>query len=199
MIWALVQAIKGVWMAKRSRPSTPALVARLANWAKAAIYSGPAVGIAAVVDGVDAEENVGRANHLGKGQGQAEEHGVPRGHVGHGDAVGHLAGVAVLGHFDVGRQGAAAEAVQFDGRLDVAADAHGPGDPPGRLQFEAVPLAVVDRQGVERKALRAGRSRRWWPSRAPRKGGSPPAALACHAESVAVIPSPAFPHNAKLG
>ena len=50
----------GAWMANRSRPSTPALVARLASRGEGGDVFRPAVGIAAVVDGVDAEEDVGR-------------------------------------------------------------------------------------------------------------------------------------------
>ena len=42
---------------------------------------------------------------------------------------------------------------KIDAGLDVAADAQGLGDPPGGLQFEAVPLAVIDREGVEGEAL----------------------------------------------
>ena len=116
----------------------------------------PAIGIAAVVDGVDAEEDVGGADRLGVGQRQRQQHRVSRRHVGDRDAVGHLVGRAILGHSDGGRQGAAAELGQIDREHDVPLDAQGLGHPPGGVQLEAMPLAVIDRQGVEREALLPG-------------------------------------------
>ena len=68
-----------------------------------------------------------------------------------------LAGVAVLGHVDVGRSGRCRRS--GPGRPPAStwrADAERLGHPPGRLQLEAVPLAVIDRQGVERESLVPG-------------------------------------------
>ena len=153
MIWALVQRIKGVWIVNCNRPSTPGLGGQVGQSLEGGDVLRPAIGISAVVDGVDAEENVGRADHFGIGQRQRQQDRIPRGDVGDGDSVGHLPGVAVLGHLDGGGQGAAAEASKIDGRLDVAADAQGPGHPAGRLQLETVPLAVIDRKRIEGKPL----------------------------------------------
>ena len=50
------------------RPSTPALVARFAICSKACNELGPAIRIAGIIDGVDAEENVRRARDLRIGQ-----------------------------------------------------------------------------------------------------------------------------------
>ena len=60
MISALVRSISGVWIVQRAAPSTPALVARFAIRSKARDVLGPAVGIAAVVERVDADEDVAR-------------------------------------------------------------------------------------------------------------------------------------------
>ncbi len=133
----------------------------------------PAVGIAAVVDRVDAEEDVGRADRLGIGQRQRQQHRVPRRHVGDRDAVGHLVGRSILGHVDRGRQGTAAElAPDRPTSTTCRSTPKACGHAPGGLELEAVPLAVVDRQGVQREALAAGRWRRSWPNRAPRIAGS---------------------------
>ena len=62
-------------------------------------------------------------------------------------------GRAVLGHVDGIGQGAAAElAPESTDSTTCRSDAQRFGHPPGGLQLEAVPLAVIDRQGVERKA-----------------------------------------------
>ena len=45
---------------------------------------------------------------------------------------------------------------QIDRQHDVPLDAQGLGHAPGGVQLETVPLAVVDRQGVEREALVPG-------------------------------------------
>ena len=48
----------------------------------------PAVGVAGVIHGVDADEDVVRAEHLAPGERQREEHRVARRHVGDRDAGG---------------------------------------------------------------------------------------------------------------
>ena len=47
----------------------------------------PAIGIAGVVERIDAEKNVACAQHLGPGQRKGEKDGVARGHIGDGNAV----------------------------------------------------------------------------------------------------------------
>ena len=73
--------------------------------------------------------------------------------------LGHRLGRAVLGHRDGGGQGAAAEGGQIDADDQVPPDAQRGGHPPGRLQLEAVPLAVIDRERVEREAFLPGDGR----------------------------------------
>ena len=66
--------------------------------------------------------------------------------------------VAVLGHVDVRPSAALPPKLgQIDGQSSTCrADADRSGHAPGRLQLEAVPLAIVDRQGVQREALLPG-------------------------------------------
>src|SRR5262249_39936297 len=59
---------------------------------------GPAVGVAAVVDGVHSDEDVYGAHDFAQPQREAEEEGVACGHVGHGDALAHRFGAAALRH-----------------------------------------------------------------------------------------------------
>ena len=62
----------------------------------------PAIGIAGVVERVDADEDVGRAQHFGPAQGHRQEDGVARGNVGGGN-VGRVH-VAILGDGHVARR-----------------------------------------------------------------------------------------------
>jgi serine/threonine protein kinase/Tfp pilus assembly protein PilF len=123
---------------------------------------GPAVGIAGVVHAVGAEEEVEGAERFGPGQGQRQEHRVPRRHVGDGDLGRHRLGGAVLGDVDVGRQGAAAEGAEVDLELDVPRDSHRRRHPPRRQALDLVPLAVADRQRIRLEAGgdRLGQDRR---------------------------------------
>ena len=56
----------------------------------------PAIGIAAVVDRVDANEDVGGRQHFSIGQRQRQKHRVARGHVRDGNTSFHLFGAAAL-------------------------------------------------------------------------------------------------------
>ncbi len=117
---------------------------------------GAAIGISAVIDGIDAHEDVGRPDGLGKGQGQGEQHRVPRRDVGHRDAFRHGVGRPVLGHVQRVGQGAAAQLRQIDVEDHVPADIDRLGHAPRRLKLEVVPLAVVHRKRVEIVAFLPG-------------------------------------------
>ena len=77
----------GAWIRNRPCSSTPACVARLASCLERTKEFRPAVGIARVVDAIDADEDVKGAEGLGPGQGEAEEDGVPRRDVSDRNAV----------------------------------------------------------------------------------------------------------------
>ena len=84
MISALVRSISGVWMVRRSALDR-GLGGEVGHRLEGGDELGAAVGVAGVVDGVDADEDVGRAAHLGHRQGEAQEDGVAGGHVGDRD------------------------------------------------------------------------------------------------------------------
>ena len=112
------------------------------------------VGIAAVVNRVDAEHDRGGPPGLGKGKSQREEDRVAGRHIGRGDTGGHFGFAAALGDRRGGiDQGAAAEGGEVDLEHDVVGDAQGRGHLAGRGEFDRVPLAVGDREGRERVAL----------------------------------------------
>ena len=81
MMSALPSAMSGVCTRNRP-PSTPARVARLARRSNARDEFRPAVGIAGVVERVDADDDVVGAEHLGPAERQRQENRVPRRHVG---------------------------------------------------------------------------------------------------------------------
>ena len=95
----------------------------------------PAVGIAGVVEGVHADDDVRRAEGFGPGQRERQEHGVARRHVGRRDA-GVVDG-AVLRHGPAPVSDEPPKAREVELKLDVARDAEGRGDPPGGLEFAA--------------------------------------------------------------
>ena len=163
--------MSGAWIANRSRPSTPALVARLAIALNAATKLGPAVGIAAIVDRVDAQENVGGAKHLGIGQGQRQEDRVSRRHIGDRECRGPFRRPAGPWAREWRRQGAAAELGQIHLQHDVPLDAQ-------RLRPRAAPRPTQSGAagrsrptGHRAQNLAAGRWRRRSSNRARRKAG----------------------------
>ena len=152
MMPSFVRCISGAWMLRRCVPSTPALVARFAIRSNASMYSGPAVGIAAVVERVHADEDVARAEHLGPRQRERQEDRVARRHVRDRDARAHLAIRAVLRHVDVRGQRRAAEDAQVDLRDDMLATPAAPRSAAPR-ELRRVPLPVAEAQRVRREAL----------------------------------------------
>ena len=118
-------------MVNCSRPSTPALVARLASRGEGLDEFRPAVGIAAVIDGVHADEDVGRRNRLGIGQGQRQQHGVPRRDIGDRDAVGHCSAGRSLGTSMAAVRALPPKAGQIDADHHVPPDTQAPRPPAG--------------------------------------------------------------------
>ena len=124
---------------------------------------GATVGVAGIIERVDADEQVVRARRLGPGEREAQEHRVARGDVGDGNALAH----PVLGHVDIVGERAAAEGRQVERQDDVPIRKRGR-DAPGGLQLDAVALVIVDRERKHLIALLArqrGTNHRIQPSR----------------------------------
>ncbi len=85
MISALVICISGA-RTRSVAPSTPAFVASAASRSNAAMNSGRQSGIARVVERIHADVDVLRPHCLRPRHRQRQEDGVPRGHIGGGDA-----------------------------------------------------------------------------------------------------------------
>ena len=156
MICSLLRASSGAWIRNRPWFSTPARVARLASCSNAPKKLGPAVGIARVVDAIDADEDVECRQSLGPRQGERQKDGVPRGDVSDRNPVRHHVLGSVLGHFDRRSERTSAEAAEIDVELDVADDCQRARNPAGGLDLDGMPLAVADGQCVELEAGRAG-------------------------------------------
>ena len=97
MIWALVRWISGVWIVQLLASLDARLGGQVGHALEGLDVLGPAVGVAAVVERVDADEDVAGLQRLGPGQGEREEDRVAGGHVGDRDPV-----VQVLGPIAVG-------------------------------------------------------------------------------------------------
>ena len=116
----------------------------------------PAVGIARIVQGVDADVDVAGPEHLGPAQGHGQEDGVAGRHVGDRNVGFHLANIAVLGHVDVGRQRRAADGPKRQGQDQVRGHGHGLGHPAGGFQLHLVALAVFETERARHKSVAPG-------------------------------------------
>ena len=88
MMSAFVIVCSGAWMRKRS-PSTPARRRQRRQLLERRDELRAAVGIAGVVERVDADDDVVRAEHFGPAERQRQEDRVARRHVGRRDVVRH--------------------------------------------------------------------------------------------------------------
>ena len=152
MISALLRSISGVRIAERLASSTPARVARLAMLLERRDEFRPAVRIAGVVDGVDADEDVVRAEHLGPGQRERQEHRVARRHVGDRDAAASRASGTAMPRSVSAEPPNAARSMCMT-RCSTAPSARA--TRAAACQFRRVPLAVGEAERVAAKALGA--------------------------------------------
>ena len=118
---------------------------------------GPAVGIARVVERVDADDEIARAERLRPRQRQRQEDRVAGRDVGRRD---RLVDRPILGHRGGAGQRRGGDAAQVEIQLGVAADAERPGDGARGLDLARVDLAVADGQRVQREALGGDHRRR---------------------------------------
>jgi hypothetical protein len=157
----------GAWI-REALPFDPGLGGEVGEPLERGDELGPAIGIARIIERIDADEQVARAARLGKAEREAEEDGVARRHVGDRNALAH----AFLGHGDVGGQRRAAEGAQVERKHDV---------PVGKpLRCASPPPARPGAAGHSRSSARAPHNpppaparRRPW-NRARPKGGRRP-------------------------
>src|SRR3546814_5318455 len=81
---------------------------------------GTAIGIARIVERVDADAYILRAPRLCEAERQRQEDEVAGRHIGDGNLVAH----AILRHGDIGGQGRAAEAAQVERQDDMRSEEH---------------------------------------------------------------------------
>jgi hypothetical protein len=120
---------------------------------------GAAVGVAGVVEGVDAEPDLARAEGLGPAEGVGEEEGVAGGDVGAGDGADAGFGVFRDGERAGGDQrGGAGDEAADVGEVDdlVCAGAEAGGLAAGALELDGVALAVAEAEGVGLAVLGGG-------------------------------------------
>ena len=109
----------------------------------------PAIGISRIVERIDADEDVVRAQHFRPRQRQRQHHRVARGHVGRRDGI--RIGSA-LRHLAVAEQRRSAERREIDRKLAMRFRAERLGNLARRQNLVGVPLAVLDRQRVDVEA-----------------------------------------------
>ncbi len=95
----------------------------------------------------------GAFKHLGPRERKREEDGIPRRHVGHRDAFAHFDRGSTLRHVDRAGKRRPAERVQPDLRHQMPFRAECLRHARRRVEFDLVPLPVVEREGVARVAL----------------------------------------------
>ncbi|EAT09859.1 hypothetical protein SKA58_05360 [Sphingomonas sp. SKA58] len=106
---------------------------------------GPAIGIARVIERIDADEDVARPRDLRQPQCQRQEDRVARWHIGDGDVAAH----PTLGHGYVGRQRRSAKGGEVERQDDVTDRVERLRHARGGAQFDAMALVIVDRQREE--------------------------------------------------
>ena len=117
--------------------------------------SGPAVGIARIVERVDADDDVVGAEHLGPAERERQEHGVARRHVGRGNLVGSIGR-----SFGTGRSLVSDEPPNADRSTSISmcrATPSAPRDRARRLDLARVALAVADGQRVQAEPVAPAR------------------------------------------
>ena len=120
---------------------------------------GPAIRIAAVIEGIDADEDVEGIEGFGPAQSKSKENSVAGGYVGNGNLV--LRWVeGIFGHTDIVGKGRMAYPAEIEGNGFVVGQGEEAGDVAGGIDFETVALAIIDGEAVAGIALRLGDGRR---------------------------------------
>src|SRR5216683_792563 len=114
---------------------------------------GPAIGIAAVVEGIDADEDVLRGERLRPGERERKKNGVPRRYIRGRNVLTHLPWRAILRHVDSGGKRRSAEAPEIEVDDFVTRDVKGARDASRRFDLEGMPLPIPKRHRVRREAF----------------------------------------------
>ena len=118
---------------------------------------GAAIGVAGIIESVDADEDVVGFENLGPGEGEGEEDGVPRGYVGDRDPATHGPFVAAFGDGDFVRERGMAEHAEIDSGHAMIGCAKGGRHLFGRVEFDAMTLAVVEGKRITIESVKARR------------------------------------------
>lgn len=125
------------------RDSTP-LYTRLCGKIRHRLKCGdelrPTVGITRIVERVDSDVDGVGTGHFGEAKREREKDRVPGGNIGDGDAGLH----PVLGHRDVRREGRSPDRGQIERDDDMALDTQMTPDIARAVEFDAVPLPIID-------------------------------------------------------
>src|SRR5205085_487599 len=108
---------------------------------------GPAVRVAGVVEGVDADEKVARVEDFSPAERERKKDGVSRGYVGRRNVRGGDG--TILRNRNIARQGRTTEGGQINVELDMTLDAERLRNRASGFDFTDVPLAVANGQRVE--------------------------------------------------
>src|SRR5205085_5263623 len=116
----------------------------------------PAIWIAAVVHGIDADEDVGGANDFCERDGVRQEDRVAGRHVGDGDLVGICRGwseVTVFRNWYVVGERRSAERCEIDVEDVMPLHSRAVGDSLCRFDLDRVPLSVSEAKGMDGEAF----------------------------------------------
>lgn len=116
---------------------------------------GPAIRVAAVINGVYTDPDIACAAYLGECECKGEEYCVTRRNVRNWDAWRACAifKFSVLWHVDLGRKRRPAEASQVDGQHSMLDRAERPRDMPRGGKFDCMSLSILKTERDARKAL----------------------------------------------
>src|SRR4051812_33415806 len=112
----------------------------------------PAVGVAGIIEGVDADDDVLCAEDLGPSEREREEDRVARRNIGGWNAGGLQ--IAIVRHRNIRRERRPPDRTKVDVELEMPFDPQRLRHRPRRLDFAPVTLAVVDRKGEQTEPLR---------------------------------------------
>ena len=117
---------------------------------------GTAIGIAGIIEGIHADEDIGGIEHFGPREREGKKNRVARGDVGNRNLARHFVRGTPLGDFHVTGKRGTAEHAQVELRRAMSGYADRFRHSPGGLEFDAMPLAVIERERVELEALAPG-------------------------------------------
>ncbi len=118
---------------------------------------GAAVRIAGIIERVHADEDLVRFEYLRPGQCERKKYRVTRGHVGNGNLQVHCGLVPAFRNGDFIGEGGVAEYTKIDPGDAMIVRVKCARDAARGLQFDPVPLAIIEREGVTVEALATGK------------------------------------------